>query len=383
MSTAFASATPRLPINLDWAIFDWNLPSWVFAAYAYLCKCGASSGQAWPSFQTIGNAAYPELANPESRRRKAIRAVAWLEQVGQISRLRRQRDDGGNRSNLYTLAGGSDRTSPQGVTGEHWGSDGESPRRSKTEDPKEGTLPPTPQLGEARAIGNSEQPDQARQPESNTLKPANSDVAQPGLTSLTDQASRLPQNREVLGQDTCSAAPPRAVEKRSRQGQQQVWERSPLNPEPLFVYWLLTGGGRGFVPAKETPQQTEAMIRGWLRNASKDPIKQAQARDAWQQFERHQARLQSQTSAATSPAIPAENAAAYQAMAPETPVVSAQEETKTEELPFPLQRLQRYLFTGRYWQAGRWLAKLPEDLVGAIAQLGLTLDEAVRGLSCS
>jgi hypothetical protein len=98
MSTAFASTTPRLPINLDWAIFDWNLPSWVFAAYAYLCKCGASSGQAWPSFQTIGNAAYPELANPESRRRKAIRAVAWLEQVGQISRLRRQRDDGGDRS---------------------------------------------------------------------------------------------------------------------------------------------------------------------------------------------------------------------------------------------------------------------------------------------
>lgn len=35
MSTAFASATPRLPINLDWAIFDWNLPSWVFAAVLF------------------------------------------------------------------------------------------------------------------------------------------------------------------------------------------------------------------------------------------------------------------------------------------------------------------------------------------------------------
>jgi hypothetical protein len=177
------------------------------------------------------------------------------------------------------------------------------------------------------------------------------------------------------------------VEKRSRQDQQQVWERSPLNPEPLFVYWLLTGGGRGFVPAKETPQQTEAMIRGWLRNASKDPIKQAQARDAWQQFERHQARLQSQTSAATSPAtppaLPTENASAYRVSASEIPPASDSTLSAQSDLPFPLQRLQRYLLTGRYWQAGRWLAKLPEDLVGAIAQLGLTLDEAVRNLSCS
>lgn len=78
-------------------IFDQPLSEHAKLVYIYLCRCADDEGQAFPSHSTIA-----QKCSIKSRQ-TVINAIAELENIGLLTKVKRTRKDKGRTSNLYTI----------------------------------------------------------------------------------------------------------------------------------------------------------------------------------------------------------------------------------------------------------------------------------------
>lgn len=120
--------TSDLPIFIHSDLDDLPLSLEAFRVYAHLARRAGRNNQAWPSYNSIGEAcfrkSYPK-ASRETLRRKAIAAVKELTTTGLIIRLASCNEKGQHATNHYCLTsrrvwGGS--VNALGVVSTHYGS---------------------------------------------------------------------------------------------------------------------------------------------------------------------------------------------------------------------------------------------------------------------
>jgi len=78
-------------------IFEQDISMQAKLIYLYLCRCADEEGQSFPSHSTIG-----EKCGIKSRQ-TVINALKELESIGLLTKENRNREDGGQTSNLYTI----------------------------------------------------------------------------------------------------------------------------------------------------------------------------------------------------------------------------------------------------------------------------------------
>jgi len=98
---------PDSPIFVRSEVDDLGLSVEAFRVYGHLARRAGANNDAWPSYQSIGDTCFsgshPPL-KPESRRRKAMRAVKELERRGLIKVNRRRLNNSrGSLSNQYQI----------------------------------------------------------------------------------------------------------------------------------------------------------------------------------------------------------------------------------------------------------------------------------------
>lgn len=93
----------NLPIFIHRNIDDYGMSPNTFRVYAHLAR-RAGQGEAWPSYQSIGDHCFSMVwENPSTRRRRAIEAINELVATGLVVKEERKADDGRNLTNIIRL----------------------------------------------------------------------------------------------------------------------------------------------------------------------------------------------------------------------------------------------------------------------------------------
>lgn len=93
----------KLPIFIHSSIDDMGLTPNAFRVYAHLARRATKDGDAWPSYQSIGDHCFGAMySHPDTRRRHAVAAVKELISHGLIAKEKRTAD-GWKKSNSYVL----------------------------------------------------------------------------------------------------------------------------------------------------------------------------------------------------------------------------------------------------------------------------------------
>jgi len=92
------------PIFVRSEVDDLGLSVEAFRVYGHLARRAGNNNDAWPSYQSIGDTCFSGSLKPESRRRKAMRAVKELTSRGIIAVTRRRLSGRkGSLSNQYQI----------------------------------------------------------------------------------------------------------------------------------------------------------------------------------------------------------------------------------------------------------------------------------------
>jgi len=92
-----------------------------FRIYCHLLRRAGGKGEAWPSYQSMGNHCFGKdnTLEPSTCRRKAIKAINSLEERGMLTKEYRKNDGGGNSSNVYIINDPGAWSAPPLVRGAH------------------------------------------------------------------------------------------------------------------------------------------------------------------------------------------------------------------------------------------------------------------------